>query len=159
MTYMKRSILTVFALATLAITVKAEPNGKSSYFPWAAKHDEGVKALEAEIVALKKEIAQVQSTNAALQRQVNLIASNPALQLGPFVSVDPNTENNVVGPNIVFKGANVHIESGSGATDDNGTLLNLGNLFIGYNELALVEDCKNKRYIINFLDESRGGQD
>jgi hypothetical protein len=26
-------------------------------------------------------------------------------------------------------------------------------------EKALVDDCKNTRYIINFFDESRGGQD
>ena len=26
-------------------------------------------------------------------------------------------------------------------------------------ESELVDDCKNKRYMINFLDESRGGQD
>jgi hypothetical protein len=25
--------------------------------------------------------------------------------------------------------------------------------------LELVDDCKNKRYMINFLDESNGGQD
>jgi len=134
---MKRSIITILALTALALGVKADPNGESNFVPWAPKHDNGVKALEAEIAALQKEITQVKSTNAALQRQVNLIASNPALQLGPFVSVDPNTENNVIGPNIVFKGANIHIESGSGATDDNGTLLSLGNLFIGYNEPSI----------------------
>src|ERR1700726_3735098 len=82
---LKRSILTLLALAILAIGVKAGPNDQSNFVPWAPKHDNGVKALEAEIVALQKEIAHVQSTNAALQRQVNLIASNPALQLGPFV--------------------------------------------------------------------------
>ncbi len=136
-TTMKRPILTLFALGTLAIGVNADPNGESNFVPWAPKHDKGAKGLEAEIVALHKEIAQVKSTNAALQRQVNLIASNPALQLGPFVSVDPNPENNVIGPNIVFKGANIHIESGSGATDDNGALLSLGNLFIGYNEASI----------------------
>jgi hypothetical protein len=25
--------------------------------------------------------------------------------------------------------------------------------------VSLVDDCKNKRYMINFFDESRGGQD
>jgi hypothetical protein len=38
----------------------------------------------------------------ALQRQVTLIAANPALQIGPFVSVDPNPENGVVGPHITW---------------------------------------------------------
>jgi hypothetical protein len=39
----------------------------------------------------------------------------------------------VVGPNIVFTGANIHIVDGSGSTDDNGgALRGLGNLVIGY---------------------------
>jgi hypothetical protein len=124
---LKRSILTLLALAILVIGVKAGPNGQSNFVPWAPKHDNGVKALVAEIVALQKEIA-------ALQRQVNLIACNPALQLGPFVSVDPNPENGVVGPNIVYKGANIHIISGSGNTRKNDTSTGLGNLIIGYDE-------------------------
>jgi hypothetical protein len=39
-----------------------------------------------------------------------------------------------VGPHITFKGANIHIESGSGATDDHGNPTGLGNLIIGYDE-------------------------
>ncbi len=31
--------------------------------------------------------------------------------------------------------------------------------FVGGMRVPLVDDCKNKRYMINFLDESRGGQD
>lgn len=51
------------------------------------------------VAALQKQTAVNQITDraqcasvAALQRQVTLIALNPALQLGPFVSVDPNPE-------------------------------------------------------------------
>ena len=132
---LKRSILTLLALTTLAIAVKAEPNGQSNFVPWAPKHENGVKALEAEIVALQKEIAQIQSTNAALQRQVNLIASNPSLQIGPFVSVDPNPENGVTGPNIVFTGANLHIVNGALGT---GKVNGLGNLIIGYDEATTL---------------------
>jgi hypothetical protein len=68
------------------------------------------------------------------------VQSNPALALGPFVSVDPNPEIGVIGPNITFSGANIHIVSGSGSTDDgmsvnpNATLTGLGNLIIGYDE-------------------------
>jgi hypothetical protein len=59
-----------------------------------------------------------------------------ALLLGPFVSVDPNPEVGVIGPNIVFTGANVHIVSGSGSTFDNfnNDPTGLGNLIIGYDE-------------------------
>ena len=34
----------------------------------------------------------------------------------------------------MFHGVNVHIVSGSGATDDNGTLRGLGNLIVDYDE-------------------------
>ena len=82
---------------------------------------------------LQNEINSLKTSNATLQSQLAAVQSNPALALGPFVSVDPHPENEVVGPNIIFKGANIHIVSGSNTTvDNNGT--GLGNLIIGYNE-------------------------
>ena len=39
----------------------------------------------------------------------------------------------LTGTDLTFTGINLHIVSGSGATDDNGALLGLGNLIIGYN--------------------------
>jgi trimeric autotransporter adhesin len=54
--------------------------------------------------------------------------------LVPFVSVDPNPEIGVAGPHIIFSGANIHIVSGSGATNDHGNPTGLGNLIIGYDE-------------------------
>jgi hypothetical protein len=63
---------------------------------------------------------------AAVQAQLNLVASNPALQLGPFVKIDPNPENSVIGPNLVIHGANVHII--------NDGKQNVGNLIIGDDE-------------------------
>src|SRR5215469_4194598 len=93
-----------------------------------------------EIAALKKQVAELQSQVKTLQTQLAAVQSNKALALGPFVSVNPNPENGVIGPNITFKGANIHIVSGSGATDDNlshgGSLTGLGNLIIGYDELT-----------------------
>ena len=52
--------------------------------------------------------------------------------MDPYVSVDNGTIDDLAGPHIIFTGANVHIRSGSGYTDDapNG----LGNLIVGYNE-------------------------
>ena len=40
-----------------------------------------------------------------MYRQLAAVQSNPALALGPFLSVDANSENGVVGPHITFKGA------------------------------------------------------
>ena len=88
--------------------------------------------VPAEIAELKAQVAALQSQVQALQTQLAAIQSNNALKLGPFVTVDPNPENGVIGPNITFKGANIHIVSGSVATDDHGTRSGLCNLIIGY---------------------------
>lgn len=116
--------------------------------PLPASADDG-KGIPAEIAALQAEVASLQSTVSALQEQLNslqssnttlqkqlaTVQSNHALLLGPFVNVDPNPEIGVVGPNIIFSGANIHIVSGSGATNDNGNPTGLGNLIIGYDEV------------------------
>jgi hypothetical protein len=62
------------------------------------------------------------------------IKSNRALLLGQFVNVDFAMDKGVRAPNIIFSGANIHIESGSGATDDDGNPTGLGNLIIRYDE-------------------------
>jgi hypothetical protein len=104
-----------------------------------------IAALQKQVAALQSAVATLQTSNSALQSQVNalrsqlaVVQSNKALALGPFVSVNPNPENGVIGPNITFKGANIHIVSGSGVTDDHlstgGSLTGRGNLIIGYDE-------------------------
>jgi hypothetical protein len=105
-----------------------------------------VTALQHELTAARSTLAQVnslQTSNATLQSGVTALQhefdrARSVLALAPYVSVDPNTEIGVIGPNIVFSGANIHIVSGSGATDDNlskgESLTGLGNLIIGYNE-------------------------
>jgi hypothetical protein len=84
---------------------------------------------------LASEVAALQTQVKSLQTQLTAIQQNNALKLGAFVTVDPNPRNDVIGPNIVFKGANIHIVSGSGATSDNNNPTGLGNLIIGYNEV------------------------
>jgi hypothetical protein len=72
---------------------------------------------------LKRKSAPV-STPMTLQQ-------NKALALAPFVTVDPNSEVGVPGPNITFSGVNIHIVNGMGQTQ----LVNgLGNLILGYDE-------------------------
>jgi hypothetical protein len=109
-----------------------------------------IAALQAQVAALQDEVSALQKANTGQQNQIsNLQASNTTLQnqlanaknvlaLDPFVSVDPNPEIGVAGPHITFTGANIHIVSGSGRTDDNifngGLLTGLGNLIIGYDE-------------------------
>jgi hypothetical protein len=72
------------------------------------------------------QVADLQATIAGLQATVT------ALQ-GELAAVQPFLDHvSVVGNDIYITGANLHVRSGSGATD--GTLNGLGNLIIGYNE-------------------------
>lgn len=87
-----------------------------------------------ELADLKARVASLEATVSALQAQVAAIQSNHSLLLGPFVNVDPNPEVGVIGLHIIFSGANIHIVSGSGATNDHGNPTGLGNLIIGYDE-------------------------
>ncbi len=95
-----------------------------------------VESLQSNVSALESQVGTLQTSNAAIEKQLNAVQSNKALQLGPFVSVVSGASpiDGVKGPHIYFTGANIHIVSGSGATDDRGTRLGLGNLIIGYDE-------------------------
>jgi hypothetical protein len=75
---------------------------------------------------------------AALEAKVAALEALPAK-----VRLVEGEINGVAGPHLIIEGANLHLRSGSGATDDtpDGTIGNvstppvgLGNLIIGYNE-------------------------
>jgi hypothetical protein len=116
-----------------------------------------VSALQAQVTDLQKKVDSLTSANTSmqtqlqtqldaanvlistLQSQVNTLAKSSSggsslSALAKYVTVDPNPINGIKGPHVIFSGANVHIRSGSGATDDSGTLMGLGNLIVGYNE-------------------------
>ncbi len=91
-----------------------------------------VKALQTgDTTTLQNEINSLQASNTSLQKQLTAVQTNPVLELGPYVEVNPDGKLDLAGPQITFTGANIHIESGQGSTyDESG----LGNLIIGYNE-------------------------
>ena len=66
------------------------------------------------------------------------MADSPVFDLEPFVSVEYGNLNALSGPHILFEGANIHVRSGSGLTDDGndgtGSYYGLGNIIVGYNE-------------------------
>jgi hypothetical protein len=93
-----------------------------------------VASLRSTVSALQGQIDSLQSSNKSLQSQLTVVQSNRALALGPFVTVESDPKLGVAGPHITFRGANIHIESGSGATDDHGNSTGLGNLITGYDE-------------------------
>jgi trimeric autotransporter adhesin len=114
----------VVALAPMPAQADEEERGRDKKF----------EALEVKVESLQATVSALESQIDTLQKQLAVVQSNHALLLGRFVNVDPNPEIGVIGPNIVFSGANIHIVSGSGATNDNFSATGLGNLIIGYNE-------------------------
>ena len=93
-----------------------------------------ITTLKGQVATLQTALTTANTNITALQTALTAVQGNHALALGPFVSVDSAAENGLKGPNIVISGANVHIESGSGNTNDS---TGLGNLVIGYDEDSL----------------------
>lgn len=92
-------------------------------------NDARIKALEEAVRSLREELTAANTAIADLQMQTSNIQT-----INPFVSVEMDPLNGLRGPHVLFTGANVHIRSGSEATDDGGDLTGLGNLVVGYNE-------------------------
>jgi hypothetical protein len=72
-----------------------------------------------------------------MQAKIDAMESKPTSgggipDLEKYVLINPDVMNGVKGPHIIFKGVNVHVQSGSGSTAD--TTTGLGNLIVGYNE-------------------------
>jgi hypothetical protein len=128
---MKRILFALFSLASLA-------------------HAQTPAQLHAEILDLKAQVAalstalqnQAKTTStidtgqsaflSTLKYQMAMVLSSHVWAMNPFVSVDLEPENSVVGPHITFTGVNIHIVDGTNRTDlTNGT----GNLIIGYDEI------------------------
>ncbi len=91
--------------------------------------------LQSDVTTLASELTILTSQVSALQTALTSVQNNAALELGPYVSVDSGEENGLKGPHLIFSGANVHIESGSGTTVDT---TGLGNLVVGYDEDSLA---------------------
>lgn len=90
-----------------------------------------VTTQAAKAPSLESQIAVLQTQVAGLQRLVATLQQSSVFALAPFVRVDVNPKDGVIGPNVVFSGVNIHIQNGAGAT----YLANgLGNLIIGYDE-------------------------
>jgi len=88
-------------------------------------------SLQTTVASHSTSIGALDSSFTTLNGKVTTIQTNPALALGPYVSVQTGTRRNLQGPHIFFTGANVHIVSGSDQTNDT---TGLGNLILGYNE-------------------------
>jgi hypothetical protein len=103
--------------------------------------EDGNAELQAQLDALDDEVTNISAdylVSGDLDDVVTWAYLNPVLEgftngipnLSDYLSVDTATDS------IVFTGANVFVQSGSGATD--GPVNGLGNLVVGYNEVAEV---------------------
>ena len=120
--------------------------------------------LQAEVSSLNAQISSLSGTHTSLQTalhnaqndivtlksRIRALESRPSggvPDLEKYLSIETNAINGLMGPHILITGANVHIRSGSGATDDHfavsGNLTGLGNLIIGYNEMDANAQPRN----------------
>lgn len=141
---MKRTIHTVLLIIVSSVLVagvawSGSPSGEGGI-------PARVKELEVRVAALETAVADLEAVNARQDRIINdlstrLTAAEEVLEnarsflaLSRFVRVHHDSIDGLVGPHIIFTGANVHIRSGSGNTWDPGGLTGRGNLIVGYNE-------------------------
>jgi hypothetical protein len=89
-----------------------------------------VNHLQAALTAAQGEIASLRTDLQNLD-----IATTNVQALDAHIEFVPGAVNGLLGPHLVFTRVNVHIESGSKMTNDNGNLRGLGNLVVGYNEV------------------------
>jgi len=127
------------------------------------RHHGGVpaslEALQAEVVGMKADYAAMVANEAALlsllsaaNTQISTLDARLTARLiavearggntDPFLTqlkgyvkiVETGSVGGVNGPHVIFTGVNLHLRSGSNATNDNGSLSGRGNLIVGYNE-------------------------
>lgn len=143
-------------LPTITFALERDDEGRHSLVQHPYSVRSLLTTLQTEVNALKAQVSQLTGSNTslqtalktsqaditALQVRVKALETKPASgipNLEKYVTIDTNPINGVAGPHILITGANVHVRSGSGFTNDNvsggGTLTGLGNLIIGYNEL------------------------
>ncbi len=98
--------------------------------PAAAKPGDGISQ---QVAALQQQVSELELAYADLMERTHELEAVLA-----YVRVNTGPINGLAGPHVIFEGVNVHVRSGSGATD--GTLNGLGNLLVGYNERLGGED-------------------
>ena len=132
--YLFSTKVTIFLLIAMSITLFTDNH--KAYAQRISLQDilDRVEALEDENAALQAQVAELDAENAALQTRVTELETKTA-----YMRVETGDINGLLGPHTIFEETNVHVQSGSGSTDDDtfpegGTLTGLGNLIVGYNE-------------------------
>ncbi|MEO6555015.1 MAG: hypothetical protein ABIO96_10825 [Nitrospiraceae bacterium] len=93
--------------------------------------------LKEAMTAAQGKMETMQGTVDAMKVSVEALDKKTAdiISLGKYIKVDTTPISGLNGPHILITGANVHVRSGSGSTDNSAApFTGLGNLIIGYNE-------------------------
>lgn len=112
----------------------------------AAQVNANFAELETEVEALQARVDELETENADFEARIRQLegAIRPLEEIAQVLSVSRLAVNGVPGPNLVVEGANLHVRSGSGTTDDGGTPTGLGNVIIGYNEVATDQQAGDR---------------
>ncbi len=104
---------------------------------------DALSAAQANISAMQGTVTTMQGTVTTVKGSVDAVKDTvialeaktaDSVALSKYVKVDTKEISGMSGPHVLITGANVHVRSGSGFTNDNGSATGLGNLIIGYNE-------------------------
>lgn len=87
----------------------------------------------ADFNTLKGRVDAAETTLGLHTTSLTEVRNNPVLALRDYLRVETTALNGMLGPHIIFSGANVHVRNGANAT---ATTNSLGNLVLGYNETA-----------------------
>jgi len=87
----------------------------------------------ADFNTLKGRVDTAETTLGQHTTSLTEVRNNPVLALRDYLRVETTALNGMLGPHIIFTGANVHVRNGANATT---TTNSLGNLVLGYNETA-----------------------
>jgi hypothetical protein len=124
------------SLTALQKTVKSQTASIKDLRAKTSTQAATISTLQSTVTTQAATIAALQSVvgvtpSEGLRKGLADIAANPALSLSwlpTYLTLDNAVENGVMAPNIVFKGANLHVESSTSEADDSGT----GNLIVGW---------------------------
>ncbi|MDH5566467.1 MAG: hypothetical protein OEY15_07360, partial [Myxococcales bacterium] len=136
-------VVSFWLVATFPLDAFAQMDDNTSEGPShglatrVARLEAQVEALGAQVEALEGVLAQTDARVEAMET-----ALTQAQTILQFVRVEAGPIDRLAGPHWIIEGANVHVRSGSGSTDDGcavddshcENLTGLGNLVVGYNE-------------------------
>lgn len=123
-TFTATQTLSLLVFMALGVSFIAHAGGLAVPHTFVAGDTARADEVNENFTALRDAITDLQAQVANLE------------QLNQLITVSNAEINGLAGPHVIIEGANLHVRSGSGSTDDGGTPTGLGNVVIGYNEAA-----------------------